>query len=424
MKITTITPRMILDSRGYPTVEVDIVLDNLFFGRASVPSGASTGSHEALELRDNDQMYDGKGVTKAINYISKDISEIISGKDFTSQRAFDTALCEADGTKNKSHFGANTLLALSLAFAKAVARSRNQEFFEYIRNEYDFTKKMTLPMPMINVLNGGRHATASTDIQEWMIIPIGANSYSQAIEMGTSVFYALRKIMAKRGTSAVGDEGGFPLSNVTNNKEALILLMEAVKESGFIAGTDIAFALDVAASEFYENESYSLTSENRKLSSLEMISWFSELISSFPIVSIEDGLAEDDWESWKTLTHDLGKTTQLVGDDLFVTNTQFIQKGIDMGVGNSVLIKPNQIGTLSETADAILLAQANNFNTIISHRSGETEDTSIAHIAVASGAGQIKTGSFSRTERLAKYNELLRISEKIKDFNNPFMKAL
>lgn len=413
---------MILDSRGYPTVEVDITLDDMSFGRASVPSGASTGSHEALELRDNDSNhFDGKGVTKAVAFIHNQLSVKIIEKDFASQREFDTYLCELDGTKNKSNYGANSLLALSLAFAKAVSKSRDLELYEYIRSEFTFTHEMTIPMPMINVLNGGRHASNSTDVQEWMIVPVGATTYHEAIEMGTNVFYQLRSRMATRGTSAVGDEGGFPLSGVTNNKEALTILSEAVTASGLTLGKDIAFALDVAASEFYKDNTYNLTCEQKKLSSPEMINWLTDLSQEFPIVSIEDGLAEDDWDNWKVLTGELGNKIQLVGDDLFVTNTEFIQKGITMGVANAVLIKVNQIGTLTETADAIMLAHANNMKTIISHRSGETEDTTIAHLAVASGSGQIKTGSFSRTERLSKYNELLRISESITQFSNPFI---
>ncbi len=421
MKITSITPRMILDSRGYPTIEVDLMINETFLGRASVPSGASTGSHEALELRDGDsEHFSGKGITKALAFITGELTKKVQEREFGSQREFDAFLCELDGTENKTHFGANTLLALSLAYGKAVAKSRSQEFFEYIRAEFSFSNEMSLPMPMINVLNGGQHASNSTDVQEWMIIPIGAATYLEAIEMGTSVFYALRGIMAKRGTSAVGDEGGFPLSNVTSNKEALVVLTEAIEAAGLTLGKDIAFGLDVAASEFYQDGEYSLTCENRKLTSQEMVSWFSELINEFPIVSIEDGLSEDDWDNWKILTETLGAAVQLVGDDLFVTNTQLIQKGITLGVGNAVLIKLNQIGTLTETADAILLAHAHHFRTIISHRSGETEDTSIAHLAVASGSGQIKTGSMSRTERLAKYNELLRIGERISQFSNPF----
>ncbi len=421
MKIKTISPRMILDSRGYPTIEVDVILHDNSYGRASVPSGASTGSHEALELRDDDEKhFDGKGVTKAIAFISGELSEKIIGNDFKSQREFDTYLCELDGTKNKSTFGANSLLALSLAFAKAVAHSRSIELYEYIRLEFPFAREISLPMPLINVLNGGRHATNSTDVQEWMIVPIGASTYLEAIEMGTKVFYTLRTLMSKRGSNAVGDEGGFPLSNASSNKEALTILSEAVTASGLTLGKDIAFALDVAASEFYEDRTYTLACEKKTMDSPDMINWLTDLVREFPVVSIEDGLAEDDWDNWEVLTAQLGQKIQLVGDDLFVTNAEFIQKGIDMHAGNAVLIKVNQIGTLTETADAIILAHANNMNTIISHRSGETEDTTIAHLAVASGSGQIKTGSFSRTERLAKYNELLRISEHVSQFNNPF----
>lgn len=419
MKITHITPRMILDSRGYPTVEVDIVLDGVHTGRASVPSGASTGIHEALELRDNDEAYGGKGVSKAIGYIVNELSGELRGKEVVSQREFDNLLCGLDGTDNKSHFGSNAVLALSLAYGKAVAKSRNQEFFEYIRGEYAFTLPMSLPMPLVNVLNGGKHAKASTDVQEWMIVPIGAKTFNEALQMGTKVFYTLRAIMDTRGTSAVGDEGGFPLAHVGNNKEALLLLMDAVTKSGFTPGKEIAFALDVASSEFYSNGAYSLSSDHSILDSTQMVTWLEELATQFPIISIEDGLAEDDWDAWKSLTEKVGSKIQLVGDDLFVTNVDYIQKGIAMNVANAVLIKPNQIGTLTETVDAIVLAQSHGYHTIISHRSGETEDTSIAHLAVASGAGQIKTGSFSRTERLAKYNELLRISEKVSTFNSP-----
>jgi enolase len=421
MKITKITPRMILDSRGYPTVEVDITLNDTYVGRASVPSGASTGSHEALELRDGDESkYGGKGVSKALENISNHLAKELIGKEFATQREFDSLLCNLDGTKNKSKFGANAILGLSLSYAKAVAKSRDQEFFEYIRSEYVFTKPVSLPMPLVNILNGGKHAKSSTDVQEWMIVPVGAKTFEEAIQMGTKVFYTLRSIMEKLGTSSVGDEGGFPLAHVSNNKEALLILMDAVKSSGYVPGKDIAFALDVAASEFFSDGVYTLSSDHSILDSSQMISWLSELASQFPIISIEDGLSEDDWESWKNLTDKIGNKVQLVGDDLFVTNTDFIKKGLEMGVANAVLIKLNQIGTLSETADAILLAHSKNYQTIISHRSGETEDTTIAHLSVASGSGQIKTGSFSRTERLAKYNELLRIGEKVSAFNNPF----
>lgn len=411
---------MILDSRGYPTVEVDLVLTDGSFGRASVPSGASTGIHEALELRDNDDSFDGFGVEKAIAHITNDIAPGLLLLDFPSQRAFDDHIIAADGTPNKSNFGANAILALSLAFLKACAKSNTKELFQHIRDEYTWIHEMSLPMPLINVLNGGKHAKQSTDVQEWMIVPIGANNFKETLEMGAKVFYALRKIMGSRGSNAVGDEGGFPLLGATKNIDALVLLSEAVQASGLTLGKDIAFALDVAASEFYEHDSYVLGCENLSLTSDEMIAWLTNLRTSFPIISIEDGLAEEDWDGWKKLTEHLGGDTQLVGDDLFVTNKNYIQKGIDNHVANSVLIKVNQIGTVSETVDAILLAQSNGMTTIISHRSGETEDTTIAHLAVASGGGQIKTGSLSRTERLAKYNELLRISEKLSTFKNPY----
>ncbi len=418
MKIQTIVPRMILDSRGYPTVEADIILSDGSFGRASVPSGASTGSHEALELRDGDTHFGGMGVEKAIENI-RSMTGSLTSLEFENQTVFDSHLLELDGTKNKTKMGANALLALSLAFAKAVSQSKNIELYEYIRSEYEWSKELSLPMPLVNVLNGGQHATHSTDVQEWMIVPVGAHSFKEAIEMGTSVFYSLRKMLKEKGTSAVGDEGGFPLSNVSSNEEALVLLSEAVQKAGLSLGSDIAFALDVAASEFFVDGQYILTRDSKKLDSIEMIAWLQDIAARYPIVSIEDGLAEDDWDNWQKLTSEMS-TKQIVGDDLFVTNTEYIQKGIDLQAGNAVLIKLNQIGTLSETAAAISLAQAHGMNTIISHRSGETEDTTIAHLAVASGSGQIKTGSFSRTERLAKYNELLRISEKIHTFKNPF----
>lgn len=413
---------MILDSRGYPTIEVETLLEDGSRGRASVPSGASTGSHEALELRDGGDSFEGKGVQKSLSILQEKILPKILEQDFTSQKQLDAFLILFDGTKNKSYCGANTILAISLSFAKAAAVSKGQELFEYIRSEYIWTHDMSLPLPMINVLNGGKHATASTDVQEWMIIPVGATTYFAALEMGTKVFYCLRKIMATRGTSAVGDEGGFPLQNASSNRDALVLLSQAVHDAGLILGKDIAFGLDVAASELYVDGKYELSCEKKSLSSTELVEMLSSLAEEFPIVSIEDGLAEDDWTSWAELTKKLGSKIQLVGDDLFVTNTTYIQKGIDTKCANAVLIKPNQIGTLSETVEAIILAQSNGMNTIISHRSGETEDTSIAHIAVASGAGQIKTGSLSRSERLAKYNELLRISEKVTTFNNPFLR--
>jgi enolase len=420
--IKNIIPRMILDSRGYPTVEVDIFLENNSFGRASVPSGASTGSNEVLELRDNDHMYAGKNVSKALLNIKNIISPKIISKSFFSQRDFDETLINLDGTKNKSNLGANAILALSLAYAKACASSLGVELYEYIRQQYTWSKEMSIPTPLINVLNGGKHATASTDVQEWMIVPTASTSFADALEKSAEVFYVLRDEMKKRGEGAVGDEGGFPLSHTKGNEEALKLLSNIVIKAGYVPGKDFCFALDVASSELYADNHYTLEADNVAYTSQEMVSWLQYLTEKYPIVSVEDGLSENDWKTWKDYTkqNNTGKAIQLVGDDLFVTNTFFIEKGIAEKVANAVLIKPNQIGTLTETAEAILLAQKHGYNTIISHRSGETEDVTIAHLAVASGAGQIKTGSLSRSERLAKYNELLRISEKVHIFSQPF----
>ncbi len=411
MKIQSITPRMILDSRGYPTVEVDCVLEDGSTGRASVPSGASTGSHEAVELRDGGVEYDGKGVYKAIQNISGPITKMLIGRDIVSQRELDALLIKLDGTDNKSRLGANATLAMSLAYAKSCAISKGIPLYKHLREIYVWSKDPVVPVPLINVLNGGRHASSSTDIQEWMIVPIKAISFAQAMEQSAKVFYALREIMKQRGSSAVGDEGGFPISNVSSNRQALAILIEAIGKTDLILGQDIAFALDVAASEFYSDGAYSLQRDNVTLSESQMIVYLEELVRDYPIVSIEDGLSEDSWGGWQQLTNSLGGSVQLVGDDLFVTNTQYIKKGGEENVANAVLIKPNQIGTLSETVDAIELAHKLGKRTIVSHRSGETEDTTIAHLAVASGCGQIKTGSLSRSERLAKYNELLRITE-------------
>lgn len=411
---------MILDSRGYPTVEVELTLTEGGFGRASVPSGASTGSHEASELRDDAILYGGKGVEKALSNISSVIAPACIGKAFDSQKSFDAFLRELDGTQNKQVLGANAILAVSLAFAKACAHGSQRELYEYLRAEYPWQNEMSIPTPLINVLNGGKHASASTDVQEWMLVPKKASTFAEAVEKSARVFYTLRDEMKKRGQSGVGDEGGFPLTNANGNEDALKLLSNAVIASGFVPGEDFSFALDVASSELYKDDHYELACDHVTYTGREMINWLQSLSSRYPIVSIEDGLAEDDWASWKTYTQESGSTIQLVGDDLFVTNTFFIEKGIKEQVANSVLIKPNQIGTLSETADAIMLAQKHGYTTIISHRSGETEDVTIAHLAVASGAGQIKTGSLSRTERLAKYNELLRISEKVKNYHNRF----
>lgn len=416
----TIIGRMILDSRGYPTVEVELTLAENGFGRASVPSGASTGSHEALELRDGDIFFGGKGVNKALANISSVIAPACIGKTFDSQKSFDAFLRELDGTPNKEALGANALLAVSLSFAKACAQASQKELYDYLRAEYPWQNEMSIPTPLINVLNGGKHASASTDVQEWMLVPKKAKTFAEAIEKSARVFYTLRDEMKKRGQSGVGDEGGFPLTNAGGNEDALKLLSNAVLASGFTLGEDFSFALDVASSELYKDKHYELGCDHVTYTGREMINWLQSISTRYPIVSIEDGLSEDDWSSWKTYTKESGAVMQLVGDDLFVTNTFFIEKGINEQVANAVLIKPNQIGTLSETADAIMLAQKHGYATIISHRSGETEDVTIAHLAVASGAGQIKTGSLSRTERLAKYNELLRISEKVTKYSNHF----
>ena len=411
MKIQRLTPRMILDSRGYPTVEVDCVLENGCLGRASVPSGASTGSHEAVELRDGEREYNGNGMKKVISNIQGPITRLLVGKDIVSQRDLDSLLIKLDGTENKANLGANAMLAVSLAYAKACALDKKVPLYKHLREIYVWSKEPRVPVPLINVLNGGKHASSSTDIQEWMIVPLRAKSFAQALEQSAEVFYALRDIMKKRGSSAVGDEGGFPISNVTSNRDALTILTEAVSNTGLVLGEDVGFALDVAASEFYSDGVYSLQRDQKSLSEREMILYLQELVRDYPIVSIEDGLSEDAWGGWQELTKVLGGAIQLVGDDLFVTNTHYIQRGGDEGVANAVLIKPNQIGTLSETVDAIELAHKLGKRAIVSHRSGETEDTTIAHLAVASGCGQIKTGSLSRSERLTKYNELIRITE-------------
>ncbi len=411
MKIQRLTSRMILDSRGYPTVEVDCVLENGCLGRASVPSGASTGSHEAVELRDGEREYNGNGMKKVISNIQGPITRLLVGKDIVSQRDLDSLLIKLDGTENKANLGANAMLAVSLAYAKACALDKKVPLYKHLREIYVWSKEPRVPVPLINVLNGGKHASSSTDIQEWMIVPLRAKSFAQALEQSAEVFYALRDIMKKRESSAVGDEGGFPISNVTSNRDALTILTEAVSKTDLVLGEDIGFALDVAASEFYSDGVYSLQRDQKSLSEREMILYLQELVRDYPVVSIEDGLSEDAWGGWQELTKVLGGAIQLVGDDLFVTNTHYIQRGGDEGVANAVLIKPNQIGTLSETVDAIELAHKLGKRAIVSHRSGETEDTTIAHLAVASGCGQIKTGSLSRSERLTKYNELIRITE-------------
>lgn len=426
MEINDIRARQILDSRGNPTVEADVWLACGVFGRAAVPSGASTGIHEAHELRDGGEAYGGKGVQKAIANIHEVILPVVKGMRADDQFALDARMIELDGSPNKSTLGANALLAVSLAAAHAAAKARGIVLYSHI-NDIAGNPSKSIPMPMMNILNGGQHAADSTDIQETMIVPVGATSYMQAVRMGSEVFQELKSVLKKYGyITTVGDEGGFAPAIKHGNQEALDLTIQAIEQAGYTIGTDIAIALDVAASELYKNDLYEFTADQKSLTSRELITWYSQLVVSYPIVSIEDGLAEDDWEGWQKLTSVMGANKQLVGDDLLVTNTERLQHAIDMLAGNSILIKPNQIGTLTETIRAVALAKQNGWNTIISHRSGETEDVTIAHIAAGTGAGQIKTGSLSRSERTAKHNELLRIEsiDPTLPFCNPFMKQL
>jgi len=431
-KIKSIHAREILDSRGNPTVEVDITLSDGSFGRASVPSGASTGSHEAIELRDGGTRYGGKGVLKAVKNINTIISKTIAGKSGVKgydQRSLDTTLIKLDGTPNKGKLGANAILGVSLAFARASAVSTKIPLYKYfnllsIAAAKSSTKggvkkiTMTLPVPMMNIINGGQHAENSTDIQEFMIIPVGPKTFSEKLRAGAEIFHALKKILKGKGlATTVGDEGGFA-PTLPSNEAALEIIVEAITAAGYKADSSgIAIALDAAATEFYKDGKYVLARDNKTFSSDEIISWYESLVKKYPIISIEDGLAEDDWTGYAKLTKTLGSKTatsrrvQLIGDDLFVTNIERLARGIKEGVCNSILIKLNQIGTVSETIDAVNLARSNGYTSIISHRSGETEDTTIADFAVGTGAGQIKTGSLSRTDRVAKYNQLLRIEE-------------
>lgn len=406
--IKKLIAREILDSRGNPTIEADVVLENGIVGRASVPSGASTGQREAVELRDNDaQRYLGKGVKQAIQHIHTEIQAALIGKTVDNQGALDKLLCQLDSTPNKSRLGANGILAVSLAAARAHAKAMHTPL--YMSLGQSTTKFM--PIPLMNILNGGAHADNNIDIQEFMIVPIGAHSFAQAVQMGTEIFHSLKAILKLQGlNTAVGDEGGFAPS-VDSTVQALDLLSEAILKAGYHAGKDIVFALDVAASELYHDQKYHLKSENRILSSDQMIEYYHDLVQQYPIKSIEDGLDESDWAGWKSLTEVLGQKIQLVGDDIFVTHTHLLEKGIQNAVGNAILIKPNQVGTLTETCQAIYTAQENGYETVMSHRSGETEDTFIADLAVATGCTQIKTGSLCRTDRVAKYNQLLRIEE-------------
>jgi len=410
-QIDRIHAREILDSRGNPTVEADVILLTGERGRAAVPSGASTGEHEAVELRDGDAgRYGGKGVLKAVANVNDIIARELKGMDALDQRSIDGKLIDLDGTANKAKLGANALLAVSMANARAAAGVRNLPLYRYLGGE----TANTLPVPMMNIINGGAHADNNVDFQEFMIVPLGASSFDEALRTGAEIFHTLRSILKKKGYSTgVGDEGGFA-PNLKSNEEAIETILQAIDQAGYKAGEGVLLALDPAASEFYDGQSYVFKkSDQRKLSSEQMIAFWKRWVEKYPISSSEGGMAENDWEGWKTLTNEIGESVQLVGDDLFVTNTKFLQKGIDLGVANSILIKVNQIGTLTETLDCIALAKSNGRTAIISHRSGETEDSFIADLAVATNAGQIKTGSVSRSDRIAKYNQLLRIEEEL-----------
>jgi enolase len=411
--IAAIIGREVLDSRGNPTVEAEVQLGSGTSGQAIVPSGASTGEHEAVELRDGDNTrFLGKGVLKAVENVNGEIAEALANWDVYDQRGLDRKMIELDGTENKSRLGANAILAVSMAAARAASLEYNLPLYRYLGG----AGANTLPTPMMNILNGGAHADNNVDFQEFMVMPVGAPSFSEALRWGVEVFHTLKGVLKKRGyNTAVGDEGGFAPS-VKSNVEAIEVVLEAIQQAGYKPGEEIAIALDPAASEFYQDHRYVFKkSDNSTKSSDDMVKFWSKWVNDYPIVSLEDGLAENDWEGWQNLTKELGGKIQLVGDDIFVTNIQFLQEGIDKGVANSILIKVNQIGTVSETLDAIDLARRNSYTSVISHRSGETEDTFIADLAVATGAGQIKTGSASRTDRIAKYNQLLRIESELGD---------
>jgi enolase len=410
--IVDVIAREILDSRGNPTIEADVVLESGVSGRAAVPSGASTGSKEAIELRDGDTArYGGKGVQKAIENVNTEICEAIIGLDASEQAFVDRTMIDLDGTENKSRLGANAILAVSAAVAKAAAEESTLPLYRYLGG----AGEMLLPVPLMNVINGGAHANNSVDMQEFMLVPLGAPTFREALRYGSEVFHALKKLIDAKGmATTVGDEGGFA-PNLPSNESALQLLLEAIDKAGYTAGTDIALALDCAASEYYKDGMYELESEGAKLTRSQMVDYLANWVDKYPIISIEDGMSEHDWDGWKLLTDRLGKKVQLVGDDLFVTNTRILKQGIAKGVANSILIKINQIGTLSETFAAISMAMRAGYTSIISHRSGETEDSLIADIAVGTNAGQIKTGSLSRSDRIAKYNQLLRIEEDLGD---------
>jgi enolase len=409
--IANIHARQILDSRGNPTVEVEVLTENEYMGRAAVPSGASTGVHEAVELRDNDKkIYDGKGVLNAVNNVNTTIADELIGWDVADQTGIDQKMIEIDGTENKGKLGANAILAVSMAVAKAAALEANLPLYRYIGG----TNAKVLPIPMMNILNGGAHADNKIDFQEFMVMPIGASSFSEALRWGVEIFHSLKSVLKKNGYSTnVGDEGGFA-PNIQSNEEAIETVLKAIEKAGYKAGMDVGIAMDPAVSEMYNTEKqvyHFHKSDGKELSREKMVDFWEKWVNEYPIISIEDGMAEDDWEGWKLMTERLGKRIQLVGDDLFVTNVKRLQKGIEQHVANALLVKVNQIGTLTETVNAVSLAQRNGYNTIMSHRSGETEDTTIADLAVALNCGQIKTGSASRTDRIAKYNQLIRIEE-------------
>lgn len=413
MKIVDIRARQILDSRGNPTVEADVMLEDGTLGRAAVPSGASTGSHEAVELRDGEKAYRGKGVLKAVRNVNTEIRTALLGQNATDQTAIDKLMIDLDGTPSKGRLGANAILAVSLATAKAAAISQNLPLYAYI-GQLAGNTRFTLPLPMMNIINGGKHAAGSTDVQEFMIMPVGAKSFSHCLQIGAEIFHTLGKVLQdKNYGTTVGDEGGYAPAVHNGNAEALELIAAAVEKAGYTLGQDVVLALDVAASELLTNGKYGLNAEGKTLTNNEMAGFYQDLTRRFPIVSIEDGLDENDWAGWKMLHATLGGRVQLVGDDLLVTNTAFLKRGIEEKAANAILIKVNQIGTLSETISAVAMAHKADWKAVISHRSGETEDTTIAHLAVGLGAGQIKTGSLSRTDRVAKYNELLRIEEEL-----------
>lgn len=412
--ITDIHAREVLDSRGNPTIEADVTLEGGFFGSACAPSGASTGTREALELRDGDaNRYLGKGVLNAVANVNGAIKEALIGKDATDQRAIDNVMLTLDGTENKAKLGANAILAVSLAVAKAAAKAKGVELYEHIADINGTSGQYSMPVPMMNILNGGEHADNNVDIQEFMVQPVSAPSFAEALRAGAEIFHALKKVLSQKGlNTAVGDEGGFA-PNLASNADALAVIKQAIANTGYVLNTDITLALDCAASEFYENGTYNLKGEGKTFDANGFSDYLAGLCEQYPIVSIEDGLDESDWDGWAYLTQTLGDKVQLVGDDLFVTNTSILKRGIDNSIGNSILIKFNQIGSLTETLDAIKMAKDAGYTAVISHRSGETEDTTIADLAVGTCAGQIKTGSLCRSDRVAKYNRLLRIEEQL-----------